>query len=147
MLYPKPCYNELCYKKVVVYIHLQSNTSDVTSQNVSLGICRQQRPRSARAPPVLLFSVKTRGNIINRHIFVQIVFPFLARLHIAVISESDCRSRVHKFESNLCLIIFVEINHKIISMVIPLLLIQEGQLSVTGSQILGFWRKNVHNTG
>ena len=46
---------------------------------------------------------------------------------------SDCRARGHKFGSQPGHITFVEIDHKIISMVIlPILLIQKGQLSVTG---------------
>ena len=43
---------------------------------------------------------------------------------------SDCRSRVASH------VTFVEFDHEIISMVIlPLLLIQEGQLQVTGERI------------
>ena len=46
--------------------------------------------------------------------------------------ESDCRSRGRKFESQLGHITFVEIDHGIISMVIlPILLIQEGHLSIS----------------
>ena len=45
----------------------------------------------------------------------------------------DCRSRGGKLESQLGQMTFMEIHHEIISMVIlPILLIQEGQLSVTG---------------
>ena len=46
---------------------------------------------------------------------------------------------------NLSVHSFVDIDHEIFSMVIlSLLLIQEGQLSV--SAIVSFWQKNVHNT-
>ena len=51
-------------------------------------------------------------------------------------STSDCRSRDHKFESELGHITFLEIDHAIMPMVIlPLWLIQEGQLSVTGKSM------------
>ena len=53
-------------------------------------------------------------------------------LHTTVSSSFDCRSRGRKFESQLDLINFVEINNEILSMVILLLLlILERQLSVT----------------
>ena len=56
-----------------------------------------------------------------------------AGLHSSVGGMFDWRSRGHKFESQLCYITFVAIDHEIISTVIlPLPLIQEGQLSVTG---------------
>ena len=56
----------------------------------------------------------------------------LARLHSAVGATSDCRYRVHLFESQLSHITFMENDHEIISTVIPiLLLIQEEQLSAT----------------
>ena len=54
----------------------------------------------------------------------------LAGLHTAVISMPDCRSRGHKFESQLRHTTFVKIDHEIVSLVIlPLPLVQEGQLS------------------
>ena len=50
-------------------------------------------------------------------------------------SVSDYRSRSRKFESQLDHINFVGVDHDIISVVIlPFLLIQEGQLSVTGKK-------------
>ena len=50
-------------------------------------------------------------------------------------SMSDCRSRGHKFESQLGHITFMAIDHEIISVVIlHLQLIQKGQLSVTGEK-------------
>ena len=53
-----------------------------------------------------------------------------AGLHSVVRSGSDCRSRGDKFESQLGDITSMEMDHEIISKVIlPLLLIQEGQLS------------------
>ena len=55
---------------------------------------------------------------------------------IAVGGTSNCRSRGHRFESQLGHIIFVEICHEIISTVIlSLPLIQEGQLSVSGERM------------
>ena len=62
----------------------------------------------------------------------KLFFPY-ARLHIAVGSMLDCRSRGHKF--------FVEIDHEIISKVIvPIPLIEEGHMSVTGkSMCTKYW--------
>ena len=55
-----------------------------------------------------------------------------AGLHCAAGSASDCRSSGRKFESQLGYITFMEVDYGIISMVIlPLLLSQKGQLSVT----------------
>ena len=59
-------------------------------------------------------------------------YSTFAGLHSAVDSTSDCRSMGHKIESQLCYIT-LEIDHEIFSTVIlRILLIQEGQLSVTG---------------
>ena len=59
-----------------------------------------------------------------------------AGLHSTVRSASDWRSWHREFESQPCHITFVEIAHKIISAaILPLPLIQEGQLSVTGENI------------
>ena len=56
-----------------------------------------------------------------------------ARVLSAVGSAADGRSLAHKFESQLSCVNFAEIDHGIISAVmLPLLLIQEGQLSVIG---------------
>ena len=65
----------------------------------------------------------------------------LSGLHSTVSDASDCRSRGHNCESLLDHISFMEIDHEIISMVIlPLPLIQEGQLSVTGrSMYTKYW--------
>ena len=55
-----------------------------------------------------------------------------AGLHSAVGSTSYCRARGCKFEPQLSLITFMEIDHEIIcSAILPLLLIQEGHLSVS----------------
>ena len=65
---------------------------------------------------------------------------YLARLHSAVGSISDCRSRGHKLESQLGHITFVEFDNEIISMVfLSLPLIQEGLLSVTGESVHKYW--------
>ena len=49
---------------------------------------------------------------------------------------ADAEVITHKFESQLGHITLVEIDHEIISMtILPLLLIQEGQLSVTGASM------------
>ena len=56
-----------------------------------------------------------------------------ARLHSTVVSLSDCRSRGHRFGSQLDYITFLEFGNEVISAVIlTLLLIEEGQLSATG---------------
>ena len=53
----------------------------------------------------------------------------------------DCKSKCHKFESQLCNITFVTIDHEIISPVIFLLpLSQEGQLSVTDKSMCRLFR-------
>ena len=78
------------------------------------------------------------GTIFSLTTQVDGLVQTLARLHIAIssASDSDCRSRVCQFESQLSHITFVKIDHEIISTVIlPLLLIQEGQLSVTGQSM------------
>ena len=57
-------------------------------------------------------------------------------LHRADSRASDCKSRDPRFEYLLSHITFMEIDHLIISMVIlPLPLIQEGQLSVTSENL------------
>ena len=49
---------------------------------------------------------------------------------------SDCRSRGHELEPELGHITLMEVDHRIISMVIlSLLLIYEGQLSITGESM------------
>ena len=59
-----------------------------------------------------------------------------AGLQCAVGSASDCRSRDCKFEYQLGHITYIRIDHEIISMVIlPLNLIEEGQLAVTGKSM------------
>ena len=61
---------------------------------------------------------------------------WLFQLGSEVSSVSDNKSRGHKFESQLSHILFLEIDHEIISTVILLLpLIQEEQESVTGKSI------------
>ena len=67
--------------------------------------------------------------------------PIFVRPCCTVCSMSDCRSRVRKFESQLGHIIFVKIDHEIISTVIlPLLLIQERQLLVNRlSMCIKYW--------
>ena len=62
----------------------------------------------------------------------SLVVLFHIQFHSTVSSMSDWRSRGHKFKSQLGRITFLKIDLEIISMVLlPLLLIQEGQLSVT----------------
>ena len=57
-------------------------------------------------------------------------------LYSAAGSAFDCRSRDHKFESQLRHITFLEIDHEIISIVIlPLPLIQEELLSVVSERM------------
>ena len=65
----------------------------------------------------------------------------ICALHRAVSNASDCRSRGCKFDSQLSHIAFEEIDHEIISVVIlPLLLIQEGQLLVSGEPLCSkYW--------
>ena len=65
----------------------------------------------------------------------------IAKLHSAVGSASDRRSKSHKFESLLGHIIFPEIDCEIFSSIIlPLWLIQERQLSVSGKSIcIKYW--------
>ena len=59
----------------------------------------------------------------------------VVELHRTVGSSSDCISKDRKFESKLDYITFVEIDHDIISTVIlPLPLFQDGQLSVTSER-------------
>ena len=59
-----------------------------------------------------------------------------AGLHKAVGSASDCRSKGRKLKSYLSHVTFMDKHHEVISMVIfALLLIQEGQLSVTGNSM------------
>ena len=64
------------------------------------------------------------------HVFNHIMVPVL---HSTVGSKSDCKSRSHKFESQVNHITIMEIGNEVISKIIlPLQLIQERQLSVTG---------------
>ena len=59
-----------------------------------------------------------------------------AGLYHFVGSVSDCRSRSRKFHFHLAHTTFMEIDHEINSKVIlPLLLIQDGQLSATGKSM------------
>ena len=62
-------------------------------------------------------------------------------LHRPVGSPSDCRFKDYKFESQLSEITFMDIDHEMISRVIlPLLLIQDVQLSFTGeSMSTNYW--------
>ena len=60
---------------------------------------------------------------------------FRGQLHIAVGNMSNCRYKHLKFESQLGHKTFMESDHEIISTVIPFLLIQEGQMSVTAKSI------------
>ena len=80
---------------------------------------------SSSAGPIQIskFPEPCHGNTVN-----------LARLHSIVSSAYDCRSP--ELESQLGLIIFMEIEHEIISTaILTLLRIQEGQLSVTDESI------------
>ena len=63
--------------------------------------------------------------------FFYIIYTFL--------SASDCRLKGQKFESQLGLITFMEIDHEIISTIVFLPLIQEGQLLVTGASVHKYW--------
>ena len=71
-------------------------------------------------------------------VYKWITFSLLciARLQSAIDSTFDCRSKATKFESKLGYINFVEIDYERVSVVIlPLLPIQEGQLSVTSKRM------------
>ena len=62
---------------------------------------------------------------------VYLVLKYLVGFHSAICSVTDWRSRGHKVKLQLGHITFIEIDYEIISSVIlPLALIQEGQLSV-----------------
>ena len=76
------------------------------------------------------------GEITKKYLHVSGYPSYHSRLHSLDNSVSDCRSRGHKLESQIGHIILMEIDHEIISMIIlPILLIQEGQLSVTGASM------------
>ena len=61
---------------------------------------------------------------------------YLTRSHCAVDTATDCRSRDRKCESQICHMTFVETDHGNIStLIFPLPLIQEGQLSVSGVSV------------
>ena len=62
-----------------------------------------------------------------------------AMLHDVVGSTSDCRSRDHKFDSQLDHIAFMETHNEIPRVILPFPLIQEGQLSVTDRYVKKYW--------
>ena len=64
----------------------------------------------------------------ERHMYGRVLAELCST--VSNISASYCGSRGHKFKTKLSRITFMEIDHDIISTAI-LLLIQEGQLSVT----------------